>query len=507
MHSSHRFEFRLMSIGRVRLNYAPPGAWVLSVEGQPPLPINIATRVLLDALGHLAKERGDVREALYSVQTWIGEQLGNSGPLHEKVVSPEVGRRVVTDNGRTEDRAHREARRIDMAKVEARSRWKEAALRFVVERRSADEDLSEQLATRERELRDERTNHEETYPWMLEDCGSGNDEALLDAADCYDVVATVASRIAELQSTGALDEGAPSELLYLIAEAQSALLAALSQVGQRTDSDQRDLFLWLKDQTHRHRIYVDRHMRLEDPADAKGSADRLRRLGERVELVNAGALATRERGKLLNKLRFHTRKCLESQRILEGDATTLTATLLHWKELGLGLDDRSVVELVGPLESLADGALGELLAEINSGECSFPKESGEDAVAPRRSSTDEARQLLADQNALAFELEGECDVKALSEGLGLAKLEVVAVPEAPTEEQLVAWIDGNEGKLVLLGRRLDEDAYEVFKRICLERGRLFVRLPDGFEPAHVARQVIRQVGWRLRPQAATRASD
>lgn len=480
---------------------------MLSVEGQPPLPINIATRVLLDALGHLAKERGDVREALSSVQNWIGEQLGQAGPLHEKVVSPEVGRRVVTDTGRVADRAQREARRIDMDKVEARSRWKEAALRFAVEQRRAGDGESEHLAKLESRLREERTQHEETYPWMLEDTNGGSDEALLDAADCYDVVATVANRIAELQNTGTLDEGAPSELLYLIAEAQSALLAALSKVGQRTDSDQRDLFLWLKDQTHRHRIYVDRHMRLEDPADAKGSADRLLRLSERVDQANAGAVVSRERGQMLNKLRFHARKCLESQRILGGDATTLISTLVHWKELGLDLADRSVVDLMGPLEEFAEGELAELLAEINTADVVFPVDTALLTEAPRRSSTDEACQLLAGQSVLAFEQEGDCDAPKLSAGLGLAQLEVVAVPEAPTEQQLEAWIDGNDSKLVLLGRRLDEDSYEIFKRICLDRGRLFVRLPDGFEPAHVARQVIRQVGWRLRPQAAIRAAD
>lgn len=477
------------------------------MEGQPHLPINIASRVLLDALGHLAKERGDVREALLSVQNWIGEQLGQADTLHEKMVSPEVGRRVVTDTGRVADRAQREARRIDMDKVEARSRWKEAALRFAVERRNAGDNESERLAKLESELREQRSQHEETYPWMLEDTNGGSDEALLDAADCYDVVATVAGRIAELQNTGALDEGAPSELLYLIAEAQSALLAALSKVGQRTDSDQRDLFLWLKDQTHRHRIYVDRHMRLEDPADAKGSADRLRRLEERVEQVNAGAAASRERGQLLNKLRFHARKCLESQRILGGDATTLTATLVRWKELGLGITDRSVVDLVGPLEEFAEGELAKLLAEINTQEVILPGAPAPRADAPRRTATDEACQLLANQKVLAFELQGECDAHKLSEGLGLAQLHVVAVPEAPTEAQLETWIDGNDSKLVLLGRRLDEGSYELFKRICLDRGRLFVRLPDGFEPAHVARQVIRQVGWRLRPQVATRAAD
>lgn len=448
-----------------------------------------------------------MREALASVHSWMGRQLDHgSDALPEKVVSGEGGRRVVTDGARGAERPAREPRSINIAQVEVRSRWKEAALRFAAERRKSDDPSAAGFAAREAELREARGSLEEAYPWMLDTRMGGGEDAILDAADCYDVVAYVAQNIQNLSACGALDGGAPSELLYLVAEAQSALLAALAALGQRTDSDQRDLFLWLKDQTHRHRIYVDRHMRLEDPADAKGSADRKQRLEERFGLVRSTAAARAERGKLLNRLRFHVRKSLESQRVLGGDATTLTSALGRWRELGLPRDDRSLREIVAPVAELAEGDLAESLAWVLE-PAAKPAPAGAPPEAPRRSPKDEARQLLRERKVLALAPDdAACDAERLSDALGLGTISAQVVPEAPCEQELAAWIDAEPTSLVLLGRRLDEGSYDTFKRLCLDRGRLFVRLPDGFEPEHVARQVLRQVGWRLRPEAARRPS-
>lgn len=488
------------SAGTSGPNNAPAGAWVLSVEGQSPLPIDVAARVLLEALGSLARDRKDVREALTSLHSWLGGQLDTKVvPLAEKTVSGDGGRRVVTDSARTE-RWARESRSIDMAQVKARSSWKEAALRFAAERLKRDGDPTGEMAKTEADLRAQRAQLEDAYPWMLDSSLGGNSEAMLDAADCYGVVVFVAQNVQELTENGAMEGGAPSELLYLVAEAQSALLSALGRLGQRTDSDQRDLFLWLKDQTHRHRIYVDRHMRLEDPADAQGSADRLRRLAERFRLMASGAEASRERTQLLNKVRFHTLKCLEHQRILEGDATTLVATLGRWRELGLPRSDRSLQELLGSISDLAEGELAQGIAWVTEGE-----RNNETKNQERRSATEEVRALLNQREVLALALdEMACDKKKLADSLALSRVHARVIPETPDEGQLAKWIDDSPNSLVLLGRRLDEGAYDTFKRLCLERGRLFVRLPEGFEPEHVARQVLRQVGWRLRPAAAKR---
>lgn len=59
----------------------------------------------------------------------------------------------------------------------------------------------------------------------------------------------------------------PEKLLFLAAEAQSALWAALGKAGVESDPDQLDLFIWVREIGAAHRIFVARHMRMEDPAD------------------------------------------------------------------------------------------------------------------------------------------------------------------------------------------------------------------------------------------------
>lgn len=59
----------------------------------------------------------------------------------------------------------------------------------------------------------------------------------------------------------------PEKLLFLAAEAQSALWAALGKAGVESDPDQLDLFIWVREIGAAHRIFVARHMRMDDPAD------------------------------------------------------------------------------------------------------------------------------------------------------------------------------------------------------------------------------------------------
>jgi hypothetical protein len=90
-----------------------------------------------------------------------------------------------------------------------------------------------------------------------------------------------------LDAEGALSPVPAPDLLFLLAESQSSLLTALAHCDLRGDSDQRDLFLWLKEQTTRHRVYVDRHMRLDDPADSTKAAELMDRLEQTAKSIRA----------------------------------------------------------------------------------------------------------------------------------------------------------------------------------------------------------------------------
>jgi hypothetical protein len=429
-----------------------------------------------------------VREALQAMHGWLGRQLGAGGAdgedLREKVVQPGEGRRVVTTESGS--------KRVELPLVQRRARWKAAALRFAADRRAAEDPTAPDLKRIEEGLRSQRTELPDCFPWMLDGpMPLPPDPPVQQAAEVYEVLARTAEVANQLDEAGFLDPP-PPELLYMLAEAQSMLLVAVRALGLRGDSDQRDLFAWLKDQTTRHRIYVDRHMRLDDPADPTLCSALLERIEERAESLMERGKERKLRSELLGKLRYHVRRALEGG-LLVADRESILQGLDRWRKEGLPHEDRELVELLQPLGGIGDKdpALGQALA-IHL----------DQAPAPR-SPVEEVRDLLDGLPVLAVTSSADTRVRQeLQRDLALTDLEWLDLIEGAGMDDIAASLDGQAPGLVLLGVRLHTDAYNDFKQRCLNDGVLFVRLPDGFAPEHVARQVVRQVGWRLRQRVA-----
>ena len=414
------------------------------------------------------------------------EDAGADGPvLVDKVLTPRPmpGR---------ED-SSRPPRQVDLSVIVRRARWKAAACRLAVDRRAAEEGDAG-IARLEENLRRQRADLEDCWAWMLDSPrNQPEDRLLLDVAACYDTVALAAESVEHLQERGALDPKPPAELLYLLAESQSALLSALHKCDLRGDSDQRDLFLWLKDQTTRHRIYVDRHMRLDDPADSSGSeelGDRLKTLVvRRVKNLEQGRL----RGQLLNKVRYHVQKA--DGRATEPDQRAIEVACAEWIKAGLDAKDAELVGLVAEVMSSEDGgaAVAEVLGESTDG---APTERRRDILV-------ESRALLETRRVLMIGVADQADdAHALVEPLGLAALRFVSIPSNVEGMPLIEpELDRPDVDLVLIAYRLPAEDYASFKTLCMEKERPFVRLPGGLAAEQVGHQVLRQVAWRLRQEA------
>ena len=469
-----------------------------------------AGRVLLHALVELAEEHEEVRDALLQVSGWLQANLADGqrrgaqdGELGDKTVVHLRGERRLAPDERSE-RPLREHREVDLRLVLRRSGWKARAARFAIERRRYEGSEREpEFAQTERELRSERESIEDCFAWMLDPYRRlPDDERLTQIADSYGNVALASEITLRLEGEGALEPGPPSALLYLLAESQSALLAALSEVDLRGDSDQRDLFLWLKDQTTRHRIYVDRHMRLDDPADFRNPAEFAERLRRTADDLSARREARRKRGQLLNKLRYHLRKVSEQSDFARDDYDSVVQAVDAWLEADLPAGDRVLRDL---LESLVSGLPNgvEPSAGIATVMASQPATFGSEGTEPvrRPDLIERATGLLNGRNVLVFA--GEADEAACEElRRSLALGEVRWVPLAEDSDELGGVlereIERDDLALVLIAVRLSVPAYTTFKELCIEGGKPFVRLPSGTGPAQVAHQVLRQVGRRLR---------
>ena len=114
-----------------------------------------------------------------------------------------------------------------------------------------------------------------------------------------------------------------------------------------------------------------------------------------------------------------------------------------------------------------------------------------------------ARELLRGRRVLLFARPEEPEVgDQLAEALELEELRWVPLDETgEVETRLREEIDEEGVSLVLIALRLQVPDYALFKELCIERSRPFVRLPSGCGPQQVAHQVLRQVGRRLRTAA------
>ncbi|MEZ6017697.1 MAG: hypothetical protein R3F49_21495 [Planctomycetota bacterium] len=511
--------------------------------------------MLLDALLGLAAEREDVRRALTTVNAWFARELGRCAESARaaRVGAQELGGAELAGN----DPSHgilvprggapaEDTRPVDLERVRLRAAWKGEALRLALAKRAAGTAPGPELRAQEADLRARQSAVGGPWAWMLDAPPARvADQALGNLAQCYEVVARVSEGVLQLEQAESFDPAPPVDLLRLVAETQSSLLAALVVVGLRQDEDQRDLFQWLRERTTRHRIYVDRHMRLEDPADPNAVGDLARRFEEAHERALRLGAGRKQRVQLLNKVRYHVRRLIDGGASSPLEWSALGGALARWREHGLELGDRGLQEVLGALTGM------DVPPEAAGGDAGDAHGAALDAAltlarggdSPRADSVEEVRRLLNGKRALMVgEAPDGAAREALADALGLAHLDWLALPmadsagaapagevsEGPGSEAgssqagssqagsastearaalIVASLEQARPDVVFMGLRLPQAEYQAFKDRCVELKLPFVRLPGPPSPGAVARQTLRQVGWRLREQAASHGAD
>lgn len=529
------------------------------MDHDPPRPVTDALRLLLETCLHAAEEREEVRRSLVTLNAWLARELDSLGRSGQRRVRA-ANHGVLTPAGRGRQNGDGEAARDGapekrskritsrLGTVVTRARWKASACRLSLDKRAravgeAGESNAEPegIEQREASLRTRLSTLPDTSTWMLDlpfgrrlsepDALTVDDDQaqrLARVAECYEALAIGAEIAIQLDEGGAFRRSPPPAFLYLLAEAQSALLQSLSEAPTRSDSDQRDVFLWLKEQTTHYRIYVDRYMRLDDPAEPTGSSDLVERMRRASREILERVKKRRERSHLLSKVRYHVGK-LEHQ-LLASEIESLRQALDEWDRKGHERNDRTLSETLVPLRELVSegGEPAELLRSLEVLLSAFPARGaspappGEmvespaskdsvgakpaDADAGKAQQTlDEVRSLLSSRRIALMVAKGaEVDEEEMLKALGPASMVLVRLDVDGDEEKRAAAIEellGGETDLYLLGLRFVPAEYQRFKEACLEKGKQFVRLPGALEPRAIAHQVSRQVGWRLRAQS------
>jgi hypothetical protein len=287
----------------------------LATTDNGPGDLGDALDILMDVLLDAAEEENDVRESLLVLREWMAErmeELGPGGPARRLRGRRDAGR------GRGDGPPRRRGgEEIDLETVRQRALIKCEACRFASYRRrllARGADPETEIDPRYKELIGRAKALNGCYAWPLDSNRQlpGDNELEL-LARCYENVA-FGVEIAQRFVSSPGSEGIPtSELLYLLAETQSALRAALGATDLRNDEDQIQTYIWVKEQAYDQDIYVSRYMRMEDPADPLIWADLRKRLEAFAQGIKTDPEGEEQRRELLERVRESFRDLAEGE--------------------------------------------------------------------------------------------------------------------------------------------------------------------------------------------------
>ncbi len=232
---------------------------------------------------------------------------------------------------------------IDLSLVERRCRLKAASCRLFIERRAAAAvlDAEREVPDRLNDMIAEAKGMESCFLWVFGRNQAQPDDAILARiADCY---GAQADAVALLRRVDAVSDGRRAEdeesAFHLLAEANSALRVALADTWLSDDDrNQAETHVWLRRETAERRVFIERHVTADDPADPANAADlraRIKALSKRLDEREAAAKKVKN---ALGQIRFHAGHLSKGRR---------EEALAHWNKIADAVKRRRRAERGG----------------------------------------------------------------------------------------------------------------------------------------------------------------
>lgn len=327
-------------------------------------------------------------------------------------------------------------------------------------------------------------------------------------AESFDNLAAAMDVAREISSGAALEPAQVRAILEIVAECQSALrLLVLEKTTYSEDGDQLLAFGWLRDATYEQHEFVERHMRLDDPADPDAWADR----AYRVHQLQGQFAARREHARQLEdawkRLRWHTKQVAQlGQEHSRDDWKRVFATVDDLIEHGVKASDVNLRTALlpileqRPLDVPTSRGWQMALDEIDRYLAGQERDAPQPSIAkePLEHVRKAAELLRGARVVLIGGHERVQSKQALIRELRLAELEWITAPEHSSLEVFAPAIMRSETLLVLLLIRWSSHAYEELSDLCAKHGKVFVRIPGGYSPSSIAHQVLEQASDRLK---------
>ena len=401
----------------------------------------------------------------------------------------------------------------DLQLIESRCRLKAEGARWAATRQRRireGADFYTEIEPKDREIIDKAKALQDCFLWMNHPSGPCPKDLELweDVAGCFDATADAVALLREVVADVDENHRVFEKMLDLAAEAQSALRMAVEAVDGEPDNDQSKIFTWLRSVAAQHQVYIQRYMRIDDPADPTAWAD----LHERIAEVDTELQQIRKKKKQrqgrLKQCQYHAKLIREGKQ-LEYNWKKVIGAIEEMVTDGIPHSNSDLRELLLPIvDDMPD--LGDLpsgfqrvLSEIDRFLATRPPPTSE-AV---RELTDEVRQVAKLLKKKSIVIIGgdrrPHSHDALKSALGVEDLIWIETREHESIEGFETYIARPEVAVVILAIRWSSHAYGDVKEFCNKHGKPLVRLPGGYNPNQVAHQIMDQCGERLQPPSAS----
>lgn len=343
------------------------------------------------------------------------------------------------------------------------------------------------------------------FLWMCHSSGPSpaNPRLYEIVANCFENMASTLSVVRQIQEDPETLRTEFERALDLLAEAQSALRVAIDTIDGQPDPDQILTFNWLKATAAERQIFIDRYMRISDPADPDQWSD----LEARIEALDADVQAIRERNKkqrkLLGKVRHKVSVIGNDAQAAKAEWITLIHVVQELVDGGMPPSNRVLRELLSPIiddlpeDADVPPAFQLVLREIDCFMASYPPPETKAEKPP----TADVREVIRRLNDKSLVIIGgdrrDGAYKAIKDAFGLKDLVWIETREHESFEDFEPYVARTDVAAVLLAIRWASHSYGEVKEFCDRYGKPLVRLPGGYGLNQVAAQIMAQCSDRL----------
>lgn len=421
---------------------------------------------------------------------------------------------------------------VALGLIETRSRLKAEACRLFIRKRALLPQSAEwtRAVERLRELIDQANALPSCFLWVfIRDQVQPDDDALRSIAGCYDALADGAALLETLESSAeprheAARHDLERESVQLFAEAHSALRVALQAVLwlEHDDRDQSDAHLWLRERSASRSLYIERHMRVDDPADPATMAETRERIAELRASLATRRAKEKDVKNALGRIRYH------AGLVVRQGAEDARA---HWEkiglaiaalgELGMACDDPRIAEAIGgdaaeawseALDAIVgSGAIAKARQLAHRGDQSADSRGSE----ARAAQEGEEREWSAEVLKVRTLLRGRRMVviggvekgharERLVEAFELGDAEWVALSEHGPSAPMQAPIRRPDTALIVVIVKLAGHLHAAeARRLAALAGKPLVLLTGGYNPDRIAAEILEQASDRLTQRGRT----